>query len=699
MSELTEKILEFYQTYYRDDIGTLAQRYPSEQESLHVDYTDVAQFDLDLADDLLDNPDQIREYFEDALAKFDLPADVDLSDARVRIHNTDTHTLKVDELRDEDVERLRSISGQISKASAIRPVVKDAAWECLRCGTYTYQEVTTKLQQPHECRGCERKGPFELDYHESIVKNHQLIRIKQPPEEASTSAQIGNKIDANIEGDLVGFAEAGERADVCGVLQVETNDDSPTLDFYFDAWDIDKRDDDYAELDVDKHKDEIKQFVEEDNPFVLLADSIAPGITGGRDVDTETPWGETYDKYWWVRLGVGIANLFGGWRRPNGDGTFVRGSSHSLLIGDPSTGKSTIMGAIETISPRSASESGKNASGPGLTAAAVRDDFGDSEWSLEAGALVKAHNGVACIDEIDKMEKDGLSRLHSALEKQRLEINKAGIDATLKCETSLLAAGNPTDSRFNPYDKDHTQIDIVGSLLDRFDLVFTFKDRPDKDKDTDIAESVIKSRQESGLVAKNKLSQDDRQTANPRVEIEKMRAWVAYARQNYNPVIEDDAVIDRLKNYYVQIRSQNADKSGSDDEPVPATVRTLDGLLRLSEACARMRLSDKVEMIDVEMAIAMLQVSLEDVGYDPETGKMDADWAAGRTSWTQNDRRNKIKGIIESLETDGPGAEYDNVVETAVAAGIDEEKAADEIAHFANKGEVYEPSNGFLKTT
>jgi replicative DNA helicase Mcm len=60
---------------------------------------------------------------------------------------------------------------------------------------------------------------------------------------------------------------------------------------------------------------------------------------------------------------------------------------------------------IRQIAPRSVYTSGKGASSAGLTAAAVRDDFGDGQqWTLEAGALVLADKGIAAVDELDKME-------------------------------------------------------------------------------------------------------------------------------------------------------------------------------------------------------------------------------------------------------------------------------------------------------
>lgn len=698
---MSDKHISFLKTYYSDEIAELAQHYPNEQSSLWISYRDVWQWDHEEAEYILTDPNGSREVFEKALAEYPLGVEIDLSDAQVRFNDFGTEeTKKLEQLRDGDVERYRAVSGQISKASAVRPIVKRAAWECQRCGVHSYVDVNTELKRPHECQGCERQGPFEFDYHESTVANHQLIRIKQPPEDATNSAQIGNELDAHIEGDLAGNVNAGERADVCGVLHAKTNETEPELDFYFNGWAVDSREDDYRDLDIAEHKDAIRKHIDDGHPFAVVAGSIAPGITGGDEIDIETPWGETYDKYWWIRLATAVSNLFGSWRRPNGDGTYQRGSSHILLIGDPSTGKSSIMGAIEQISPRSASESGRNASGPGLTAAAVQDDFGGSQWSLEAGALVKAHNGVACIDEIDKMQKDGLSRLHSALEKQRLEINKAGIDATLKCETSLLAAGNPEDSRFNKYDTDHSQIDIVSSLLDRFDLVFTLKDSPDPEKDEKIAETVIEQRAQSGLLARGELTEDEKDAASPEVSPERMRAWVAYARQTCDPVLTDESVKRRLKNYYVEIRQANNDgNNGDGDNPVPATVRTLDGLLRIAEACARLRLSDKVKAIDAEMAIALVKVSLQDIGYDPETGQMDADYAAGRGSWNNKDRRKKIRGIINELQTKDNGADIENVRNTAESAGIKPENVDKAIEYLVNKREVYEPENGRYKVT
>src|SRR2546428_14159295 len=95
------------------------------------------------------------------------------------------------------------------------------------------------------------------------------------------------------------------------------------------------------------------------------------------------------------------------------------------------------------LSPRGIYATGKAASAAGLTAAAVRDEFGEGRWTLEAGALVLADLGLAAIDEIEKMNPQDRSAIHEAMEHQRISVAKAGITPVLQSQYSVLAAANP----------------------------------------------------------------------------------------------------------------------------------------------------------------------------------------------------------------------------------------------------------------
>ena len=79
-----------------------------------------------------------------------------------------------------------------------------------------------------------------------------------------------------------------------------------------------------------------------------------------------------------------------------GDGIKRRGDIHILLVGDPGAGKSQLLQFISKSAPKGRFVSGKGASGAGLTAAVVKDEFLKG-WSLEAGTLVLANKGFAVI--------------------------------------------------------------------------------------------------------------------------------------------------------------------------------------------------------------------------------------------------------------------------------------------------------------
>ena len=127
----------------------------------------------------------------------------------------------------------------------------------------------------------------------------------------------------------------------------------------------------------------------------------------------------------------------------------------------------------------------------GLTATAVKDEFGG--WSLEAGAMVLADNGNVCIDEFDKMREEDRSAIHEALEQQTISISKAGITTTLNSRCSVLAAANPKFGSFDEYKSVTEQIKLSSPILSRFDLIFIIKDRVDKERDKNIAMSILLS--------------------------------------------------------------------------------------------------------------------------------------------------------------------------------------------------------------
>ncbi|WP_415379414.1 LAGLIDADG family homing endonuclease [Halosimplex sp. TS25] len=1169
-TELIDAFEDLYRDYYRNEIGDLAQKYPTEQKSLYLDWQDIYRFDPDLADDVQSHPEELRDYAEEALRLYDLPVDVKLGQAHVRVHNLPDST-DIREIRADHRGQLISVQGIVRKATDVKPKITQAAFECQRCGTLTrIPQQTGDFQEPHECQGCERQGPFRINFDQSEFIDAQKIRVQESPE-GLRGGETPQSIDVNIEDDITGEVTAGDHVRVSGVLKLDQQgsdqDQSPMFDVYMDGYSVEIEDEQFEEMDItEEDKQEIIELSSEEDIYEEMVGAIAPSIYG-------------YDR---EKLSM-ILQLFSGVTKHLPDESRIRGDLHMLLIGDPGTGKcvagdtrvtladgpevpiqdlveenlddpkpvddgvwdavdvevpslqddgslgsqratkvwkreapdrmyhvrtstgreldvtpshplfvqsggrfeavkaenlvegdfiavprrlpvegqtdldidfresrahnridldlpeewtpdlsrlvgyitaegyveqrsdntgfvsitnndrevlddatevlgslnlnitersshngkdarelmcsagefvsflrqldetllessaqrrvprplmrttkeikaaflkgyiegeghvsasqrevtvasmskrlledarsllltfgissqlqprengsyrlrisgeafaeyvhrigfvterkaracaeydghssnpnldvipdlgtdlkrirealgltqhecgiprstyqhyehgrrnpsreslsavvqafkskveevepisrspaevntdggglvtlrrdiealgalvdgdvgwdriesiesvkpddewvydleiegthnyvsngvishnSQMLSYIQNIAPRSVYTSGKGSSSAGLTAAAVRDDFGDGQqWTLEAGALVLADQGIAAVDELDKMAADDRSAMHQALEQQEISVSKAGINATLKSRCSLLGAANPKYGRFDQYEPISEQIDLEPALISRFDLIFTVTDQPNEEKDRNLADHILRTNYAGELhthrVESNTSNFSDEEVENvtddvaPTIEPELLRKYIAYAKRNCYPTMTEEAR-EEIEDFYVDLRTQGADE----DAAVPVTARKLEATVRLAEASARVRLSDKVTAEDSQRVIEIVRSCMEDVGVDPETGELDADMIEAGTTKSQRDRIKNLKTLIEDLEDEyDDGAPVDVVVERAEEVGMDQSKAEHEIEQLKQKGEVYEPRTDHLRTT
>ena len=409
-TELVERFEQFYRDYYRDEIGDLARGFPTDRKSLYVDWSDLYRFDPDLADDYLTHPEQYRQHAEEALRVYDLPVDVKLGAAHVRLRGL-PETTEIRALRSRHVNTLVGVTGLVRKATDVRPKVQEAAFECQRCGTLTrVPQSGGDFQEPHECQGCERQGPFRMNVDQSEFVDSQQIRVQESPE-GLRGGETPRHIDIRIEDDLTGEVSPGDHLNVVGTLRLDQSgganaqDSSPVFDTYMEGVSVEIEEEQFEDMEItEADKQEIIDLsnLPEDELYDQMVDSIAPSIYG-------------YEEQ---KLAI-VLQLFSGVTKHLPDGTRIRGDLHMLMIGDPGTGKSQLLQYIQQIAPRSVYTSGKGSSAAGLTASAVRDDFGEGQqWSLEAGALVLADQGIAAVDELDKMKPEDRSAMHEALEQQ-----------------------------------------------------------------------------------------------------------------------------------------------------------------------------------------------------------------------------------------------------------------------------------------
>lgn len=669
-------LIDLCEAVLRKSTVTVSEFLMAEQDVLRIPLHEIESIEPELAADWRDHPDVVTEHFEAALPRWlEDPSEEHeravKTDSTVRIVGIDDSWLyDVGNYSPSEVSgHVVHVRGQVTKRSKRRLRDDTVAFECQRCGvTNKIEQHGSDLQEPYECHGCERAGPFiEVD-EGTVDRDYQNIRLQTLPEE-SDDGETAN-LDALLFDHLVGKLTPGDRV----ILTVEMNtvrvsENSTVKELEAKVRSFEKLDEDYTELDVEPHEEKIRTIAngdhpEYDSPFPAIIESVAPDHNGNDHIKEAISY-----------------QLFSGVEKEIPSGTTMRGNSHILLLGDPGTGKTTLIEQASRLVPRSEYTTGKNTTSAGLTATVQQNDFENGSWTLEAGTLVRAHNGLAAIDELDKMDPDDRDGMMEAMSQQRITVSmvKSGV---LPAACSVLAAANPKHGRFDPMQEIDAQLNLDPVLMSRFDLWFVMQDNPDEDKDEELALSVTETARAGEKNAAGTLVEDD-DYDDPPLSTEEFKAYVSLAQDCY-PVLTDEAVNLTISKY-VDLRQSNGD-----DGPVPITPRVITALHRLSEASARMRLDDEVIEADVQRAIDILLTSLEGLGIDPETGDLDATRIETGTSTSKIERSAVVKDIIEDVEDDDP-AEMEEVKEVALSAGISEDNYEDAIERLEREGEVYHP--------
>ena len=302
-------------------------------------------------------------------------------------------------------------------------------------------------------------------------------------------------------------------------------------------------------------------------------------------------------------------------------------------------------------------------------------DSETGERKLEAGAMVLADRGVVCIDEFDKMSDEDRVAIHEVMEQQTVTIAKAGIHTSLNARCSVLAAANPVYGSYNRQKKATENIGLPDSLLSRFDLLFILLDHVEEAHDKRISDHVLRVHRYRGAegedaLADDDLPQQDAESDEPTVMYDKfdkhlhgskesakdiytqafVKKFLRYVSK-IRPRLDGDAS-EKIASLYQELRRNNDIASGA----LPITPRTLETIIRLSCAHAKLRLSALVESQDVEEAYAVMRFAL----------------------LNETSANSKLRGIAEEDETDddegGPGG------------GEDDDEGGDDDAPAGGKG-------------
>ncbi|PKL70400.1 MAG: AAA family ATPase [Methanomicrobiales archaeon HGW-Methanomicrobiales-1] len=680
-------------TRYKKELGEISREYPHKR-SLYIDYREVERFGkagIAMADELLENPGKVLEDVGEAIKSGQLIRIKDGKEPKgINIRFTNLpKKIAIRNIRSDDINTFVSAEGILRKTTEVRPRVVEAVFKC-PAGHFTVRKQKYgKFIEPDGCAtdGCTFKK-LELLPKRSKFVDSQKLRIQESPEGLRGGEQP-QTLDIDVTDDLSGKVSPGDRVIINGILRsmqrVVKGEKSTVFDIFLECNSIEIAEKEFEEVEISEEaENEILALSKDPMIYRMITHSVAPTIYGSEDVKQAI-----------------VLQLFGGIAKEMPDGSRLRGDIHVLLIGDPGIAKSQLLRYVVKLSPRAIYTSGQSSTSAGLTAAAVKDEFGEGRWTLEAGALVLADMGVAAVDEMDKMSKDDRSALHEAMEQQTVSIAKAGITATLKTRCALLGAANPKYGRFDMFGDIADQINMPPSLLSRFDLIFIMTDQPEQKRDLAIAEHIIKTHSVGELIAQHKKSPIPGVTQEyilqqlkpvmPDVDPTLFRKYIAYAKRTCFPMLSPEAK-EALIGYYLRLRGL-----AEPNKAVPVTARQLEALVRLAEASARIRLSNTIEIGDAERVVHIVDACLRQVAYDAKTGTFDIDKVTTGISKEKRDIVRVIKDAIRDIGGEGRRAPIDQVIEAVSSKGFSRDKVRDGIDMLLRHGEAMEPKAGIIQ--
>jgi len=656
---------EFFKKFYYDQ---LLKAVREGEDSIVIDFRDLDKFDPILADMLLKEPKKIISDAKEAINNIDLGAEKPLN---IRFRDIpDSQKIRIKDIRSEHIGKMIKIEGLVRRASEVNPEVEIAIFECPDCGSkIEVPQFETMLTYPTSCE-CGRKRGFRLigrklhDTRYIVVEDPFEITVGEKPGELTVFLK-----DDLTTPRMQRMTDPGARLEITGILKELpkriAGRRTKQLEKYLECVFVKPIELELEELEVSPEDEKrIRELAQDADIYDKLIRSIAPSMYGLDEVKEAL-----------------LLQLFGGVPHTLPDGTNIRGDIHILIVGDPSAGKTQLLKLVSKLIPRGRYVSGKGTTAAGLTATVTRDEEFMGGWVLEAGAVVLANKSIICIDEFDKMSKEDQINLHEAMSTQTVSISKATIQATLPAQTSVVAGCNPKLSRFDSYRPISEQIDIPDTLLSRFDLKFILRDLPNREKDERLVDHVIKTRFEE-------------EDIKPVINSELLKKYVAYARKNIKPKLTREA-LNICKNFFVELRSRYASEEAS---AVPLTLRQYEALLRLAEASAKIRMSDTVEKKDAQRAIKLMKKSIQQLGYDPDTGKIDIDRVEGGTTSSQRNKIRIVMDTIDDLEKSmGKNISMSDLISALADEGIDEHTAESIIREMKNKGLLFEPRSGFIQ--
>jgi replicative DNA helicase Mcm len=661
----------FIKRSYERELSEVAKHYPH-FKSIVFDYEKLAAYDPTFAEDFEKDSGAAYIGLQEIVKKLlseQMTFKLEEEQVNIGFDNPPKHCfVKMKDLSAKLLGKVIVIEAMVNSISEIKHDVEVAAWNCRVCEKKFSTTITDGIIRKPNCPQCKKFMPVEMILKDFFVSDKQFGTIQELLENLEGAINppmlryyvVAPNLNKIVPGNQVRF---------CG-LYINTLKKNnaltakSTFETQFKVLNILQYNQSFENLEVTPEEEaKIKEFGQQEDLEEKLIASFAPRVLGLSE----------------IKFGI-LCQIFGGCddtRSKNESRTEI----HVLAVGEPGQAKSTLLTFVNKLHPKSVYVSGKGASGVGVTAS-VEKDQASGVHILKAGAMVLASGGIMMLDEMDKMPQEQRDSMHTAMEQRRLMINKAGINATLTTETSVLAAANPKYGVFKSLDSStlSEEFNIPATLLSRFDLIFAIKDEVNEKKDRAIA----------NFIGSRFVAERVEDSAKEPIEIPFFRKYIAYAKKNIKPGLSEQA-FQLVTKFYVDMRA-----SGKNQNVITTSPRDIEGCIRIAQAIARMHLKTTVTEEEMKKAIALKLFAWRQTSFNVETGTIDQSIVyIGRTTSSLNRERSVLE-TVKQLCNGKYGVQIDkeDIIAAMREQGMSAQQVLDSLEILHRQTELIRPITG-----
>ena len=472
-------------------------------------------------------------------------------------------------------------------------------WAFFRCPTCGNEEKIDcdeyrKLRTPKCINKDCRKETMYIQNSKKKTEYIQVLRVQEFLENSRHNSPV--EFDAYIIGKDVGDAYVSHRKKMTVVFRSIPNNKTGFNDILLEI--VSMSDIDVTEVPLPSDEELIK-WKKEVNILDVLSSSFAPELYMNKNIKLSV--------LMYMVGGIGV----------NGKRDII----NILIMGDPSVGKSELQRHVTKIMPNSACVIANGSSKAGLTIGIVK--LSNGRMVALAGTIPSYNNGLVCIDEFDKMNKDEGNGLLECMEQGTVTIDKAGIRQSLPAKTGIFGAGNPVNGKYDDELGLLENFRIYPALLSRFDIVWLMLDEIDED---DAFMEHVETFKEGECM----------------MDHDELQRYIHYAKSLDVTIPDDSKLV--LKELYKKLRKLY--NTGS----ITIDKRKYYGFIRLLTAYARLKLHSTATREDAIEVKKIILDYFKSIKINVEEGKNDLTMFV---SMNKEQTAIHVFKVLQSKNTDG----------------------------------------------